>query len=308
MRVVTQDAFGGPEKLYVAERPVPEPGAGEMLVRVAAAGINPVDLAVRAGAFPLIGDPPFVLGWDIAGTVEKTGPGVTDFSPGTRVMGLSRFPEQAGAYGEYACVSTGEFVRTPENMSDIDAAGLPLAGLTAWQAFFDEADLKVNDRVLVHAGAGGVGHLAIQIAKAFGAHVTTTVSAAKTDYVRSIGADEVIDYRAADFTEIAGDMDIVLETVAGEQLSNSLKTVKPGGIVVALRTAGEEAERMAAEISVRLRSILVHPDAAALQKLAALVAEREIKVHVARTFPMEQAGEAHRFLETAPIGKVVLAN
>lgn len=308
MRVVTQDTFGGPDKLYVAERPVPEPGAGEMLVRVAAAGINPVDLAVRAGAFPLIGDPPFVIGWDIAGTVEKTGPGVTDFSPGTRVMGLSRFPEQAGAYGEYACVFASEFVRTPENMSDIDAAGLPLAGLTAWQAFFNESGLKANDRVLVHAGAGGVGHLAIQIAKAFGAHVTTTVSAAKTDYVQSIGADEVIDYRAADFTQIAGDMDIVLETVGGEQLSKSLKTLKPGGIVVALRKAGAEAERMAAEIGVRLRSILVHPDAAALQKLAALVTEHKIRVHVARTFPMEQAGEAHRFLETAPIGKVVLTN
>lgn len=308
MHVVTQDSFGGPEKLHVAERPVPEPGAGEMLVRVAAAGINPVDLAVRAGAFPLIGDPPFVLGWDIAGTVEKTGPGVTDFSPGTRVMGLSRFPEQAGAYGEYACVRAGEFIRTPENMSDIDAAGLPLAGLTAWQAFFDEAGLNANDRVLVHAGAGGVGHLAIQIAKAFGAHVTTTVSAAKTNYARSIGADEVIDYRAADFAEIAGDMDIVLETVAGEQLSKSLKTLKPGGIVVALRTAGEEAERMAAEKGVRLRNILVHPDAAALQKLATLVTEHEIRLHVARTFPLEQAGEAHRFLETAPIGKVVLAN
>ena len=308
MRVVTQDTFSGPEKLYVAERPMPEPGAGEMLVRVAAAGINPVDLAVRAGAFPLIGDPPFVLGWDIAGTVEKTVPGVTDFSPGVRVMGLSRFPEQAGAYGEYACVSAGEFARTPENMPDVEAAGMPLAGLTGWQAFFDEADLKANDRVLVHAGAGGVGHLAIQIAKAFGAHVTTTVSAAKTDYARSIGADEVIDYRATDFAEATGDFDIVLETVAGDQLLNSLGTLKPGGTVVSLRKAGEDAERMAAEKGVRLKSILVHPDAVALQKLATLVAEHEIRVHVARTFPMEQAGDAHRFLETGPIGKVVLVN
>jgi len=308
MRVVTQDAVGGPDELHIAERPVPEPGDGEMLVRVAAAGINPVDLAVRAGAFPLIGEPPFVLGWDIAGTVEKTGPGVTSFSPGVRVMGLSRFPEQAGAYAEYACVPAAEFVRTPDNMTDAEAAGLPLAGLTAWQAFFDLAGLKTNDRVLVHAGAGGVGHLAVQIAKAFGAHVTTTVSTEKADYARSIGADEVIDYRTTDFAEIACDMDIVLETVAGEQLLKSLRTLKPGGIAVTLRTAGEDAERMAADRGVRLKNILVHPDAAALQKLAALVTEHEIRVHVARTFPMEQAGEAHRFLETAPIGKVVLVN
>mgnify|MGYP000415408726 CR=1 FL=1 len=308
MRVVTQDAFGGPEQLHVAERPIPQPGEGEMLVRVSAAGINPVDLAVRAGALPLIGDPPFILGWDIAGTVEKTGSGVTDFAPGVRVMGLSRFPREAGAYGEYACVSAAEFVRTPENMTDAEAAGLPLAGLTAWQAFFDEAGLKANDRVLVHAGAGGVGHLAIQIAKVFGAHVTTTVSAGKTDYARSIGADEVIDYRAADFAEVAGDMDIVLETVAGDQLLKSLNTLKPGGIAVTLRTAGEEAEKAAAEKGVGLKRILVHPDAASLRKLASLVTEHEIRVHVARTFPMEQAAEAHRFLETAPIGKVVLVN
>jgi len=308
MRVVTQDAVGGPDQLHVGEQPMPEPGEGEMLVRVAAAGINPVDLAVRAGAFPLIGDPPFVLGWDIAGTVERTGPGVTGFSPGVRVTGLSRFPREAGAYGDYACVAADEFIRTPENMTDAEAAGLPLAGLTAWQAFFDEAGLKANDRVLVHAGAGGVGHLAIQIAKVFGAHVTTTVSAGKTDYVRSIGADEVIDYRATDFTAVAADMDIVLETVAGDQILQSLKTLKPGGIVVSLKTPGEEAEKLAAETGKRLAGMLVHPDAAALQRLAVLATEREIRVHVAKTFPMEQAGEAHRFLETAPIGKVVLVN
>lgn len=308
MRVVTQDAFGGPDQLHVAERPAPEPGEGEMLVRVAAAGINPVDLAVRAGAFPLIGDPPFVLGWDIAGTVEKTGPGVTGFSPGVRVMGLSRFPREAGAYGDYACVPAGDFVRTPEIMTDAEAAGLPLAGLTAWQAFFDAADLKANDRVLVHAGAGGVGHLAIQIAKVFGAHVTTTVSPGKADYVRSIGADEVIDYRTTDFTAVAADMDIVLETVAGDQILKSLETLKPGGIVVSLKTPGEDAEKRAAETGKRLAGMLVHPDAAALQKLAVLATEHEIRVHVARTFPMEQAGEAHRFLETAPVGKVVLVN
>jgi NADPH:quinone reductase-like Zn-dependent oxidoreductase len=307
MRVVTQDTVGGPERLHIAERPLPEPGEGEMLVRIAAAGINPVDLAVRAGAFALIGEPPFVLGWDIAGTVEKPGPGVSSFSPGDRVMGLSRFPEQAGAYADFACVSANEFVRTPANMTDAEAAGLPLAGLTAWQAFFDEAGLKPNDRVLVHAGAGGVGHLAIQIAKTFGAHVTTTVSAGKIDYVRSIGADEVIDYRATDFTEAAADIDIVLETIAGDHALESLKVLKPGGIVVCLKAPAEEAPKVAADKGVRLSRILVHPDAAALQKLAALAAERQLKVHVERTFALEDAGEAHRFLETAPIGKVVLA-
>lgn len=308
MRVVTQDRVGGPEVLHVAEQAVPEPGPGEMLVRVAAAGINPVDLAVRAGAFQLIGEPPFVLGWDIAGTVEKMGPDVSAFFPGDRVFGLSKFPGQAGAYAEYACVAADEFVRTPKSLPDAEAAALPLAGLTAWQALFDEANLKANDRVLIHSGAGGVGHIAIQIAKAFGAHVTTTVSAGKIDFVRSIGADEVIDYRATDFTEAATDMDIVLETIAGDHALRSLKVLKPGGIVVCLKAPSEAAENHANENGLRLARMLVHPGAESLQKLAALVAEHALEVHVAKTFPLEDAGDAHRFLETAPLGKIVLVN
>lgn len=306
MRAVTQTELGGPDVLHIVERPVPEPGAGEMLVRIAAAGINPVDLAVRAGAFALIGEPPFVLGWDIAGSVEKTGPGVDVFSVGDRVMGLSRFPGQAGAYAEFACVRADEFIRTPDGLSDIEAAALPLAGLTAWQALFDEANLKPGDRVLIHAGAGGVGHLAIQIAKTAGAHVTTTVSAGKADYARSIGADEVIDYRAVDFTAAAADMDIVLETISGEHALRSLEVLRPGGIVVCLKAHSEEAGQYAANNGLRLSRILVHPDAVALQNLAALAIRHELNVHVAETFPLADAAAAHRFLETAPTGKVVL--
>lgn len=247
MLVVTQEETGGPDVLHVAERPVPRPGEGEILVRIAAAGINPVDLAVRAGAFPLIGEPPFVLGWDIGGMVEEMGPGVSGFSVGDRVMGLARFPGQAAAYAQYAAVPAAEMVKIPSNVTDADAAAVPLAGLTAWQALVETAGLKPGQRVLVHAGAGGVGHLAIQIALVMGGHVATTVSAGKMDYVKSLGAHEIIDYRAGDFADHAADFDIVLESIAGEHAERSLKVLKPGGTIICLKAPSEAAERLARE-------------------------------------------------------------
>ena len=306
MKAIVQEIVGGPEVLQVAERPVPEPGDGEILVRVRAAGINPVDVGVRSGAIKLLGDPPFVLGWDISGTVERVGPGVSGTKAGDAVFGMPRFPGQAAAYAEYAAVPAGEMAAKPARIGHAEAAGLPLAGLTAWQGLVRIGGLKEGQRVLIHAGAGGVGHLAVQIAKALGAHVVATASAGKLDFVHSIGADEVIDYQKEDFARSVGDIDLVLEPIGEDHALRSLKTLRDGGVLVALRAIPDELKAQAELRGIRIERILVKPDRAGLIELAALVEKDRLKVHVARTFALDQAAEAHRFLGTHPIGKVVL--
>ena len=306
MRIVTQDTVGGPEVLHVRDVPVPQPREGEVLVRIAAAGINPVDTFARAGSFAAIGAAPFTIGWDLAGIVESTGPGVSTPKVGQRVFGLSRFPKQAAAYAEYATVPAGELAIVPNGMSDAEAGAMPLAALTAWQALVDEAGMKAGDRVLIHAGAGGVGHLAIQIAKALGARVATTVSAAKADFARSIGADETIDYKETDFSAMTDAFDIVLDSIGGDHVLKSLKTLSKGGIVVCIKALSEDATKYAEDHGLRLKRMLVHPDGGQMSKLADLVRDGKLKVTVAATYPLEQAGEAHRFLATGPVGKVVL--
>ncbi|TIW99537.1 MAG: NADP-dependent oxidoreductase, partial [Mesorhizobium sp.] len=166
MRAATQNSVGGPDVLVIADQPDPTPKAGEVLVRVKAAGINPVDGAVRAGYYPLLGEPPFILGWDISGTVEALGAGVSGFRIGDEVFGMPRFPKQAAAYAELAAVPANEIALKPKSADHLQAGALPLAGLTAWQGLARHGGLKPGQRVLVHAGAGGVGHLAVQIAKA----------------------------------------------------------------------------------------------------------------------------------------------
>ncbi|WP_244661842.1 NADP-dependent oxidoreductase [Mesorhizobium huakuii] len=215
MRAVTQNTVGGPDVLIIANQPAPSPKAGEVLVRVKAAGINPVDGAVRGGYYPLLGEPPFILGWDISGTVEALGTGVTGFKVGDEVFGMPRFPKQAAAYAELAAVPADEIALKPKAADHIQAGALPLAGLTAWQGLVRHGALKSGQRVLVHAAAGGVGHLAVQIAKARGAYVIATASRSKLDFVRRLGADEVIDYTQGDFTSRISDIDLVLDPMGG---------------------------------------------------------------------------------------------
>lgn len=306
MRAITQKSFGGPEVLEVEVRSSPPQAPGDVLVKVHAGGVNPVDAAVRAGFFPLLGQPPFTLGWDVSGVVEKA---VANgrFAVGVSVFGLSRFPGQAAAYAEEAAVPEDELVRKPDSLDHVHAAALPLAGLTAWQALVGIGNVKEGDRVLIHAGAGGVGHLAIQIAKARGAYVFTTVSRDKIGFVRSLGADEAIDYHEADFVTVARDIDFVLDTVAGDYGERSLKTLKPGGIVVSLRDGRNQALiAKAKESGVHFQGMSVVPDRKGLEELVRLIEADKLAVHVAKAFPLDQAAEAHRFLGTAPKGKIVL--
>ncbi|MBZ9859070.1 NADP-dependent oxidoreductase [Mesorhizobium sp. CA12] len=306
MRAVIQTSVGGPEVLFVAEQPDPKPGPGEVLVRVKAAGLNPVDGAVRGGFYPLLGEPPFILGWDISGTVAALGDGVTAFKLGDEVFGMPRFPKQAGAYAELAAAPVDEIVAKPAAIDHAHAAALPLAGLTAWQGLVRHGGLQAGQRVLVHAVAGGVGHLAVQIAKARGAWVASTASPDKTDYVRSIGADEVIDYTRDDFTGKVGNVDLVLDPIGGDHADKSLEVLRDGGVLVSLLDVHDATRAKAKERNIRVERMSVVPDREGLAELARLVGAKKLMPHVAKAFPLDQAAAAHAFLATRPIGKVVL--
>ena len=304
-------ALGGPEVLELQDVERPEPIPTEVLVRVAAAGINPVDWKTRrhGGYRQAVGDPPLILGWDIAGVVEAVDPDVTRFAPGDRVFGMPWFPRVAGAYAEYATSPARQLARTPDALSDEQAGGLPLAGLTAWQALVDVAEVGEGTRVLIHAAAGGVGHLAVQIAKSRGAHVIGTAREEKHDFLRELGVDEPIDYTAGPFEEAVSDVDVVLDLVAGEDYGlRSLQTLRPGGLWICIPADVPDAVAAAAQQqSKRAISFLVEPDFAGLESLAALADEGKLTVVIDETFPLAEAAEAHRRLEDGRArGKIVL--
>jgi NADPH:quinone reductase-like Zn-dependent oxidoreductase len=304
-------ALGGPEVLELRDVERPEPIPTEVLVRVAAAGINPVDWKTRqrGGYREAVGEPPLILGWDIAGVVEEVDPDVTRFAPGDRVFGMPWFPRVAGGYAEYATSPARQLARTPDALSDEEAGGLPLAGLTAWQALVDVAQVGEGTRVLVHAAAGGVGHLAVQIAKARGAHVIGTAREEKHDFLRDLGVDEPIDYTAGPFEDATSDVDVVLDLVAGSDYGlRSLQTLRPGGLWICIPAdVPDEVAVAAREQSKRAISFLVEPDYAGLESLAALCEDGGLRVIVDETFPLAEAAEAHRRLEDGRArGKIVL--
>ncbi|MFD0412452.1 NADP-dependent oxidoreductase [Streptomyces sp. NPDC127108] len=307
MRVITQESLGGPDVLTVVDAPEPRPLPTEVLVRVRAIGLNPLEARLRAGEFPLIGEPPFVLGWDVSGVVEE-GPQTWRFRPGDEVFGMPLFPRAAGTYAEVVAAPALHLVRKPASLSHVEAAALPLVGLTAWQGLVDLGGVSEGDRVLVHGGGGGVGHVAIQIAKALGAHVITTAGGAKRAFVEGLGADEVIDYTAVDFTEAVRDVDVVLDTIGGDTVERSLDVLRPGGHLVTA-VAEEDTALIATYEAAGLRfsGIAVDPDPVALRGLVDLVEQGGLRVHVQKTFPFEHVADAHRLLDGGHLqGKLVL--
>jgi NADPH:quinone reductase-like Zn-dependent oxidoreductase len=307
MRAICQTTLGGPEVLELADVPRPEPGPTEVLVRVAAAGVNPVDWKTRLrGGF--LGEPPFTVGWDVAGVVESLGFGVTRFEPGDRVFGMPRFPAEAAAYAEYVTSPSRQLARIPEGLGDVEAAALPLAGLTGWQALVETADVRHGDRVLILAAAGGVGHMAVQIAKHRGAYVIGTARSAKHAFLASLGADEVVDYTTAAVEERVRDADVLLDLVGGETVAHALGAVRDGGLCVTIASgAGVGALRERGGGRVRVAGMLVEPDRAGMEAIAALAAEGALRAHVAQTFPLAEAGRAHELSETGRMqGKIVL--
>ncbi|MEU7135971.1 NADP-dependent oxidoreductase [Streptomyces sp. NPDC046261] len=305
MRAVVQKSFGGPEVLEVVETDRPTPLGGEVLIRVHASAVNPVDVAVRSGAYPLLGEPPFGVGWDISGVVEEAGPGAR-FKPGDEVFGMPFFPRAATGYAEYVAAPSRQVARKPAGLDHVHAAAIPLAALTAWQGLVDAAGIGEGQRVLIHRAAGGVGHFAVQIAKARGAHVIAMASAPKHDFVRGLGADEVIDYRTTDFTEAVKDADVVFDS--SSEGVRSLGVLRPGGTLVSIMEHWNQ--ELAAQVEAagrRFAGVSVEPDYASLEAIAALVDAGRVRPHVAETFPLADAAKAHELVGSGRVqGKVVL--
>jgi NADPH:quinone reductase-like Zn-dependent oxidoreductase len=308
MRAIRQRSLGGPEVLQPVTVSRPEPGPTEVLVRVTAAGVNPVDWKTRASGGFLVA-PPFTVGWDVAGVVEAVGLGVTRFEVGDRVFGMPRFPHEAAAYAEYVTAPSRQLARIPDGVGDIEAGAVPLAALIAWQSLVDTARVGAGQRVLIQAAAGGVGHLAVQIAKSEGAYVIGTDAPEKQEFLRTIGVDEPIDYTSTDVVESARDVDVVLDLIGGEIGRRSLATLRPGGLLVSVPTDRAAEVLEAAEQSrTRATGILVEPDGHALEQIAALLDSGRLRVEIASVLPLEQAGHAHQLGESGQAqGKIVLA-
>ncbi|BBB02192.1 putative alcohol dehydrogenase [Actinacidiphila reveromycinica] len=307
MRVITQQTVGGPEVLTVVDAPEPRPIPGEVLVHVRAIGLNPLEARLRAGEFPLIGRPPFVLGWDISGVVADA-PQTWRLRPGDEVFGMPMFPRAANAYAEMVAAPALHLARKPASLSHAEAAALPVVGLTAWQGLVDLGGVAEGDRVLVHGAGGGVGHVAVQIAKALGAYVVATAGGGKREFVEELGADEVIDHTAADFAEAVRGIDLVLDTVGGDTVERSLAVLRPGGHLVTA-VAEEDTDLVARyeAAGMRFSGIAVDPDPVGLRGLVALVEQGRLRVHVQRTFPFERVADAHRLLDGGHLrGKIVL--
>ncbi|MFI6920703.1 NADP-dependent oxidoreductase [Nonomuraea spiralis] len=309
MRAISQDVIGGPEVLQEIRLPRPAAGVGEILVRVHASGVNPTDWKHRAIPGLMLGEPPFVLGWDVSGVVEAAGAGVTLFKAGDEVFGMLPYPHGAGSHAEYVTGPARAFAPKPAAIDHVQAGALPLAALTAWQALVDTARVQDGSRVLIHAAAGGVGHLAVQIAKAHGAYVIGTASAPKHDFVRKLGADEVLDYRTTDITEAVRDADVVVDAQGSEHAMGSLRSLRAGGLLVSLRLDdGTPAlTREAARLGVRAEVMLVEHDHAGMLAIARLVAEGRLRAEIAGTFELADAAKAHAIGETGrTAGKLVL--
>ncbi len=306
MLALHQTALGGPEVLRLTELPRPAPGFGEILVAVHAAGLNPTDFKHRALSI-FLPPPPLILGWDVSGTVVETGPGVTLFRPGDEVFGMLPYPYGAGSHAEYVTGPTRAFVAKPTGIDHIQAAALPLAALTAWQALVETAGLRAGQRVLIHAAAGGVGHLAVQIAKERRAHVTGTASAPKHAFLRELGADACIDHRSEDFTDTEERYDVVLDALGGESATRSVGVLRPGGVLVSLVPGAEDTRAAAEKAQVRAVTLIVEHDQAGMRAIADLVDRGRLRAHVSATFPLAEGARAHVLGETGrTTGKLVL--
>ncbi|MFF9410205.1 NADP-dependent oxidoreductase [Streptomyces anandii] len=307
MRAIGQDVLGGPEVLKEIELERPEPRTNEVLVRVRAAGVNPTDWKHRAtGGF--LGEPPFVLGWDVSGVVEAVGIGVAEFRPGDEVFGMLSYPFGHGSHAEYVTAPARTFALKPAGIGHVEAGALPLVSLTAWQALVERAELRPGQRVLIHAAAGGVGHVAVQIAKARGAYVIGTASEGKHDFLRGIGVDEAIDYRTTDFAEAVRDADVVLDTIGGDTSLRSLRVLRPGGLLVSILPVGsDELYREADRLGVRAIRMLVDADHHGMREIAGLVEAGKLSPTIAGTFPLADAARAHELGDTGrTTGKLVL--
>jgi NADPH:quinone reductase-like Zn-dependent oxidoreductase len=306
MKAVRMHVRGGPEALVYEEAPIPRVGSGDALVRVNAAGITPTEFTWNS-TFTTKDKKdrlPIVPSFEVAGTVEKLGPGASGLAEGDEVYGLLDFWRD-GAAAEYTAVRASDLAPKPRSLSFEYSAAMPLSGLTAWQCLFDYAKLAKGDTVLIHGAGGGVGTFAVQFARWRGAHVFATCSTEKAGLVRSLGADRVIDYTSARFQDEVGGLDAVIDTVGGEVLENSWGVLRPGGSLVTI--VGDVPEEKASKHGVKGFSILVEPNREELGQIARLVDSGEVKPVVDAVFPLSQAREAYeRGAKGHQRGKMVL--
>ncbi|KXS48873.1 NADP-dependent oxidoreductase [Halanaerobium congolense] len=308
MKAIVIDQYGDKDKLKEKELSKPEPDSDEVLIEIHAVGINPIDWKLRYGylkeKFPF--DFPIVLGWDAAGIVEKVGKNVDSLQKGDRVFVRPELTNR-GTYAEYTTAKEDLVAKMPENISFKEAAAVPLAGLTAYQILVDVGNLDSGDKVLIHAGAGGVGSFAIQIAKNMGAYVATTASTKNVDFLKSLGADEVIDYTKEDFSEVLEDYDLVIDTLGGEIQDKSLTILKNGGMLVSI--VEEPDQEKAEKLNVKTKFHWLIPDGKELAALAEMMENQTLKPVVGTVFPFTDQGlkEAHELSETHHArGKIVI--
>jgi NADPH:quinone reductase-like Zn-dependent oxidoreductase len=307
MNAIQIQQFGGPEVLEVQQIPVPIPAEDEILIRVHAAAINPVDTSIRSGrASGLSGATlPYVPGFDVSGVVIQTGSSNSPFNIDDEVFAMLSL-RRGGGYGEYAIVKNSEAALKPESISHDEAASVPLVALTAWQALFDTANLQAGQTVLIHAGAGGVGSVAVQLAKWRGARIIATASEYNHDFLREIGVDVPVDYRTQRFEDFADEVDVVLDPIGGDTQDRSIDLLKEGGSLVSI--VGLTAKGRNPPANVNVSSILVDAHGDQLQQIADLIAAGHLDPVVSYRFPLEDAPSSHEQSETRRTrGKIILS-
>ena len=303
MKAVRVHKFGGPEVIVIDELPIPSPGRGELVVRVAAAGVGPWDALIREGKSKVSPPPPLTLGSDLSGVVEAVGAGVTEFKVGDQVYGVTN-PQFCGANAEYAVASAAMIARKPERLSHIEAASVPVVAVTAWQMLFDYAKVTTGQRILILGAAGNVGAYAVQLGARAKLHVIATAGSKDTEFVRSLGAETIINIKAEKFADSVGPVDAVIDTVGGDTRDASFPFLKPGGILVSSVSTDPLPKRS----DVRTVFFYVDVTMARLGQIRGLVDRGELVTHVGTVLPLEKARTAHEMLAGAPHkpGKIVL--
>ncbi len=306
MKAVRIHNYGGPEVLKYEDAPRPHPQVGEVLVRVHAAGVNPFDWKVRAGYLKdfVQHKLPLIPGWDVSGVVEEVGLGVSNFKKGDEVFAMAD-PARDGAYADYIAVRATALALKPKSLYHPHAAATAVSVLAAWRSLFDLGQLQPGQRILIHGGSGGVGHLAVQLAKWKGAYVIATASTKNQDLLRRLGANETIDYTKQRFEDIAHEMDIVLDTIGGETQERSWQLLKRGGILVSL--VQPPSEEKAKQAGVHAAMADSQPNGAQLSQIAKLIVSGKLKPTVDRILPLSEARRAHELSEARHArGKIVL--
>ncbi len=312
MKAITLRGFGGVENLVTTEIPIPEISDNEVLVKVKAFSVNPVDIKTRqekGQASRLKECNPMILGWDISGIVRKTGKYVTNFKNGDEVFGMINFPGHGKAYAEYISAPESHLALKPANVSHEEAAAASLAALTAWQLLREKAGINPGNRILIHAAAGGVGHYAVQMSNHLGAYTIGTSSGANRDFVLSLGASEHIDYEKQTFEELAKDVDLVLDTIGGNYIDRSLEVLKPGGTIISISSGTSELVREKAFAKgLNGDTFIVHSDGKNMKEISDLLKNGIVKSHISGIYGFDEIQAAHLQLETGKTkGKIVVS-